>query len=660
MRAVLIIDTSGSMGKLYDVRLSDQTRFDVSAALAVHICRMHLRAGDEVAVFCCNDSVRALLPLQQWHLDLADQLEAALRGVQPIGGSNLKAAVNAATPTLLLRDASDVKGGAEEVAGRSPTAVPAHHSDTGRPGGGDERRVDRSGSDGASRGEGGAAGGGGGGGGGGAVGGGGVLVGGGGGGGRGAAVGGVLGGGGRLFARLFVLSDGMTNLGEFDAELRSAEEGAHAYDRHERHEPIERGVHSSDRFGGYGGYGGYDERRDRTAQAGRHAGRRLYSLFDAVADLASGGGGGGAVAAPVYTTLLCAAATPRSLATLSSIGQVAGCSALAVTLDGPARAHFDRTFEALVSPVARELSFELHASPFSSAERCGERDDGRGLLSSDGEMLRLRTVFPSPPAPERTTGGGGGDGGGGGGDGGGDANSGGIGNMGDGGCGGSLALFRLSVDRHLSTRPADGIGAARGAPHATASKVAAAGGGVLPGAPLRTSIAMRVELASGERIERHYSIELPLLLPPPSAPGAASASAAAAAAAEPPTDVFQTEGARKAVALWYYTETVRVPDAHSDPGPDPDPDLLTPTRSPSLYPTLALAFTCCTPPHRPSNCCASNTSAVGCSARSAPSRRTSRQRRARAATSTQCSPRWLAGQRSRLAHGMLWLSSLTT
>eukprot|EP00966_Prymnesium_polylepis_P317283 7330463-Prymnesium_polylepis.1 len=151
-------------------------------------------------------------------------------------------------------------------------------------------------------------------------------------------------------------------------------------------------------------------------------------------------------------------------------------------------------------------------------------------------MLRLRTVFPSPPAPERTTGGGGGDGGGGGGDGGGDANSGGIGNMGDGGCGGSLALFRLSVDRHLSTRPADGIGAARGAPHATASKVAAAGGGVLPGAPLRTSIAMRVELASGERIERHYSIELPLLLPPPSAPGAASASAAAAAAAEPPTD----------------------------------------------------------------------------------------------------------------------------
>mmetsp|Transcript_72813 Transcript_72813/g.199782 ORF Transcript_72813/g.199782 Transcript_72813/m.199782 type:complete len:210 (-) Transcript_72813:373-1002(-) len=69
---------------------------------------------------------------------------------------------------------------------------------------------------------------------------------------------------------------------------------------------------------------------------------------------------------------------------------------------------------------------------------------------------------------------------------------------------------------------------------------------------------------------------------------------------------------------------------------------------------------CGTTQRQPSNCCASNTSAVGCSARSAPSRRTSRQRRARAATSTQCSPRWLAGQRSRLAHGMLWLSSLTT
>jgi len=60
---------------------------------------------------------------------------------------------------------------------------------------------------------------------------------------------------------------------------------------------------------------------------------------------------------------------------------------------------------------------------------------------------------------------------------------------------------------------------------------------------------MRVVLANGERLERHYTLDLPLMLTPTLAGGRANAPERA--------DIFQSNGARKAVALWYYTEKAK-------------------------------------------------------------------------------------------------------
>lgn len=125
----------------------------------------------------------------------------------------------------------------------------------------------------------------------------------------------------------------------------------------------------------------------------------------------------------------------------------------------------------------------------------------------------------------------------------------------DDGVSGNIALFKLAVDSNLpaaSQAVSEAAGTARKAPAATApptgegpatgDKPAAA----LNGAPLTTTVAMRVVLASGEQLERHFNLQLPLLFPPE-----------AGQASTEPADVFQSKDVRKAVALWYYTVKAR-------------------------------------------------------------------------------------------------------
>jgi len=101
--------------------------------------------------------------------------------------------------------------------------------------------------------------------------------------------------------------------------------------------------------------------------------KKSYGLLQALASLAAGSGD----VVPVYSTLLCTGASAESLQALSAVGSIVGCSAVAITVDASSRAHFDRTFECMVAPVARDLSLELQASPFVAARCCSARNDDR-------------------------------------------------------------------------------------------------------------------------------------------------------------------------------------------------------------------------------------------------------------------------------------------
>jgi hypothetical protein len=68
-------------------------------------------------------------------------------------------------------------------------------------------------------------------------------------------------------------------------------------------------------------------------------------------------------------------------------GCIVGCNAVALTAGGRAWNHLDKHFECLVSPVARDLSLGLHASPFFTAAKSCDDWSGPPLLEADGERV---------------------------------------------------------------------------------------------------------------------------------------------------------------------------------------------------------------------------------------------------------------------------------
>lgn len=97
LRAIFVLDISGSMGQYNDIRMSTKTNLDIAKETLLHICQRHLRPTDEVAILSCNEQVSVLQALQPWGGE--NNLEAVkktLESVHASGGSNLKAGVTAA------------------------------------------------------------------------------------------------------------------------------------------------------------------------------------------------------------------------------------------------------------------------------------------------------------------------------------------------------------------------------------------------------------------------------------------------------------------------------------------------------------------------------------------------------------------------------------
>lgn len=306
-----------------------------------------------------------------------------------------------------------------------------------------------------------------------------------------------------LATRLFVLTDFAANLGQDDRQVLLPMASEHPM----RPEPLEDSIEMEP------SWGSHPHHRHCTPEEKPRAKR--YGVLDAVEAMAEPAKAAriprqedtkapvaGFDSPPVYTTFLFVGLQLASSAAeqqLRRLAAISGCNALTMTTGQEARDRFDQSFESMVTPVARELRLELHGSPFVTEDvvRCGgsTATGGSGkLLRGDGEFYRARSVFPSPAVAGRSRGG--------------------------------VVLFRL---RPLDVKP-----------------------GQTGWQGVRTTVALSVENAAGERLSRHFTLELPCV---PRRPREEPNKLMGAKHDDwPPdfVDVFQTKSVEKAVALWHY------------------------------------------------------------------------------------------------------------
>lgn len=437
LRAIFMLDNSGSMGQYHDLRRSTATKLDMAKDTILHMVSRHLRAEDEVAVVVCNETARTLVSLRQCCAgpdELAVLLKQHLDTVVAFGGSNLKAGVLEAR-LQALRTLVRVSDDEAAEKGRDVGGTPN--------------------------------------------------------------------------ARLFVLTDFGRNLGEDGLQLFSAANTRAPSEKSAKKYGVLDVVHAmaaavpQKRSTETAPEPAFSSDSDEAALVGRpradaadEEAFRTQSKEDAVSVAVTPADAKGVTPKfPIYTSFLFVGLhieSHRVSQDLERICDIVGCNAVTVTPGGPARERFDNAFESMVTPVAREMRLELHASPFTErVEQCCEHDGRVALLRGDGEFYRARSIFPSTPGAE-------------------------VGSI-----YGGVVLFKMHPQQLSDIqKPAEGV---------------------------TTTLAMRVETGSGHQRVVHYTVNLPCVF---------RKCHSKKVGDDPTLDFrddFQTPSIRKAIALWHYT-----------------------------------------------------------------------------------------------------------